>query len=138
MKIKIVIPALQVGKSLYIGGYIAMIRRQKQTTQAKHERWKRHCFEYLDAALMAEGWDGMPVSSEGYKVTTACYFENRRHFDPLNVQKGIEDILVWRKGKSSKGTFYFKEDKNLAGEYMAPQYDRQNPRIEVTIERIES
>ena len=150
MRIEITIPAMEwttlrkVPKKkeykkhtkLHIGAYVGNVFRTRSAVQKRHRAWKDHARLYIDAKLRSEGWNGSPIDSKGVKLTTQAYFENKVHFDSLNVQKGMEDVLVWREGQSSKGTFFLKEDKFMSGAYMAPKYDKKNPRLIVILEGV--
>ena len=59
-------------------------------------------------------------------VETTAYFKNGVHSDPENVHKGLVDSLFY--GTNGLG------DKWTGGWFAAPLYDREKPRVEVTIE----
>lgn len=56
-------------------------------------------------------------------IRTVSYFASGVHCDPGNVQKGVVDALFY--GGSG--------DKYTGGSFPPPLYDKENPRIEVTI-----
>ncbi len=60
-------------------------------------------------------------------IRTICWFQDGTHPDPENVHKGIIDSLFYRKYK--RGT----ADKYTGGCFYPPQYDSDNPRVEVII-----
>lgn len=57
-------------------------------------------------------------------VHTQCFFENRRHPDPENVQKGVVDALFY----GAVGG-----DKYVGGSYAPPAYHKY-PRVHVVVE----
>jgi hypothetical protein len=61
------------------------------------------------------------TTTEEFRTEMTCkiYFRNRRHPDPSNVHKAIEDAL-------------FKCDKYCEGSFSFG-YDLDNPRVEVTL-----
>lgn len=60
-------------------------------------------------------------------VETQAFFEHGTHPDPENVHKGIKDALFY--GLAGKGG----GDKYTGGSYDPPLYDRENPRVVVTL-----
>ncbi len=60
-------------------------------------------------------------------VETQAYFEHGTHPDPENVHKGIKDALFY--GLKGKGG----GDKYTGGSYDPPLYDKENPRVIVTL-----
>lgn len=64
-------------------------------------------------------------------IHVVSYFETGVHSDPGNVQKGIVDALFYS-GRRGKGT----GDKWTGGSFPPPRYDRENPRVEIRIEKL--
>jgi len=70
-------------------------------------------------------------------IRTVSYFRDRRHPDPGNVQKGVCDALFYD-AQGSRGKMIRKgDDKYTGGSFPPPRYDKENPRVVVTIKRYE-
>lgn len=153
-KIQIVIPAMRLMTARpkkhrydrtaityrpYIGGYTSNPHKMRGSDPGRVDRWqawREHARGHITKALTELGaMPPSPISSKGWRVTVEPFHQDGRHCDGTNVLKGLEDVLVWRE-KYGGGTFVFTDDKYLAGEYWAPQYDYTNPRVILTIERI--
>lgn len=63
-------------------------------------------------------------------VNTVAYFRNGTHPDPGNVQKGVCDALFYIPRKTKKKG---AGDKYTGGAFVPPLYDKENPRVEVTV-----
>ena len=63
-------------------------------------------------------------------VHVVPYFASGVHCDPENVRKGIADALFYAGRGAEKGS----ADKHTGGSFPWPLYDRERPRVEVTVE----
>lgn len=84
--------------------------------------WKDHVREHAPKEL-----SGLIASHElgntddgRVELNLDCYFVNGTHNDPENVRKSVVDAL-------------FPKDKWVYGFHSHPRYDRDNPRLEVTL-----
>lgn len=92
--------------------------------EGKHPNWKRRnaYVNYkcsVQACAMAAGLKLPLVASKDapLMIHVVCYFKNGVHSDPGNVQKGAGD-------------------KWTGGSFEPPRYDRENPRVEIRIEKV--
>ena len=87
----------------------------------KYQRWKAAV-----VAAFAKSTGKLPhqVLKKGQKyfVTTMIFFKDKRHGDPDNVHKGINDAVFAAP----------MNDKYVAGSYDF-DYDPERPRVEITI-----
>ena len=131
------IPALRIAEGSrtkhWIGFYVSHIYKQPRRVQLRHKAWVHHVWSCIRAHPQLKRIRGM--NADGWRVSTQAYFASKTHADAENVHKGLVDALVLREGKSSIGSGIFTSDKQLAGAYGAPMYDKENPRIDVVIER---
>lgn len=128
-------------------GYYAQGRsRPKKGSKTWLRMIKYHDYQRTVRQVAAMAGIKLPVkatSDHPLKFTTISYFSSKVHPDPENVHKGIKDALFWepkddmskfvrKMNGETKGT----ADKYTAGYYDAPLYDKENPRVEVIIEKI--
>ena len=97
--------------------YTRTTQRAKYSAKyARYQGWKdyvRMCFEEY-TGIACNPYQMLEVPVKAY-LHTRIYFANKKHADPDNVQKGIEDAI-------------FKNDKYVAGTYDF-DYDKKNPRV---------
>jgi hypothetical protein len=67
-----------------------------------------------------------PSKEQPLMFFTRCYFKSGVHPDPENVHKGVKDALCYQRGGGTA-------DKYTGGGYLPPEYDAQNPRVEVIV-----
>ena len=140
-RLELFVPALPLSRIVrgkfvrepWVGFYVSDIFRQSRARKARWESW-RAWVRFHAQTQIGRRWE--PVPSAGWSVTTQAVFPHRRHGDVENVHKGLVDILVGRRRHSPRGTFLFLEDRDLAGDFGAPQYDRARPGVHVTIEEV--
>jgi hypothetical protein len=75
--------------------------------------WK----EFVSAHTLGLHFDRAPKKKLFLNVM--CYFADKKHADPENIRKGIQDAI-------------FEQDKMVAGA-VDFDYDKDNPRCEITI-----
>jgi len=123
----------------FIGGYVSSLREKRGSGRAeKRDAWYWHAYRHLHSFLSCNDLlPENPHKESGWKTTVQAYHDNRVHMDSGNILKGLEDVLVWKINGKGKGTFFFNDDKLTAGEYKEAKYCKDNPRVEVTIERKE-
>lgn len=116
----------------WVGGYVTN-QRPWNAAKMKERGWRDHVQWAFRQALVRrhEHMPTEPHSAKGWTLFTRAYFKSKVHADPCNVHKAIEDALVGRIGSSPRGRFFFAEDKNLAGYFDVPHYDKKNPRVQV-------
>ena len=105
-------------------GYTRMTRASKWTARAK----KYHAYmKMIQMTARAEGLKLPLEATEGHEIEiiTKADFTNRRHPDPGNVHKAIEDAL-FHGSKSG--------DKYVGGSYHYPSYDPE-PCVFITVRR---
>jgi len=80
----------------------------------------RRYFAYKDQVHVA-AWEKRvdPEPKEKVFLNVMIYFRNRKHADPENVRKGIQDAI-------------FKKDRLVAGS-VDFGYDQANPRVKIEI-----
>lgn len=96
-------------------GYYTKGARPNWTRMNEYHAWKDHVREHAPAGLP------QPAQGQPVRVDIWCWFADGTHNDPENVRKGIVDAL------------YPKGDKFVFGYHHFPQYDAQNPRVEVEV-----
>lgn len=80
----------------------------------------RRYFAYKDQVHLAAWANHVDAEPKGkIYLNVMIYFRNRKHADPENVRKGIQDAI-------------FKKDKYVAGR-VDFDYDAVNPRVEIEI-----
>ena len=84
----------------------------------EYSDWKDHVAKCAPASL--------PVATRErpVRLDVWCYFPGGTHGDPENVRKGIVDALFKHRAGG---------DKYVYGYHHYPQYDREQPRVEVVI-----
>ena len=101
--------------------YTRTTQRAKYSAKyARYTHWKHYvqqCFETY-TAIACNPYQLLEVPVKAY-LHSRIYFANKKHADPDNVQKGIEDAL-------------FKDDKYVAGTYDF-EYSKENPRVECSL-----
>ncbi len=103
-------------------GYVRTTQRQKWVDP----RWKRYqAFKNAVAACSWQvgPWDAIIDAIRNGKVyleITIYYKSNARRPDPTNVLNGVIDAL-------------FRQDRNVVGRVKDFHFDKENPRVEVTI-----
>lgn len=97
-------------------GYYTKGARPNWTRMNEYHAWKDHVREHAPAGLP------QPAQGQPVRVDIWCWFADGTHNDPENVRKGIVDAL------------YPKGDKFVFGYHHFPQYDPQNPRVEVQVQ----
>ena len=95
-------------------------------------QWREHVAERVRYFLPTR----TPLPSLGWRVTTRANLLSGVHPDAENIHKAIVDGLVARRGKSSSGTGFFAEDKNLAGAFCPVTHTDDAQGVLVTIERV--
>lgn len=109
------IPGKPVGYTIIAGKFYGGKRKTQYLNYKK-----------LVQALLPPTLRGLTATRERpVLILTQAYFENGTHPDPENVHKGIKDAIFY---KAEGG------DKYTGGTYWAPHYDKQNPRVVVTVE----
>lgn len=105
-------------------GYHRTTQGSKYSAAAmRYSYWKNHVVAaYIDAGgtVNCPGYKPLDIGKAKAYLRTMTYFATNARPDPDNVQKGIADAL-------------FANDKNVAGSYDF-DFDKANPRVEVTIE----
>ena len=96
-------------------GYYTKGARPNWTRANEYHAWKDHVREHAPAGLP------QPAQGQPVRVDIWCWFADGTHNDPENVRKGVVDAL------------YPKGDKFVFGYHHFPQYDPQNPRVEVEV-----
>ena len=106
-------------------GYYSQGARPNWTRKTQYVEWKKLVQGVASAytVLPLVATEVAPV-----RITTVAWFKNRVHPDTENIHKGCVDALFY----GSKGN----GDKYTAGAFSWPQYDPDDPRVEVTIERL--
>ena len=85
----------------------------------------RRYFAYKDRVHIAAWAKRVDPEPKGKTyLNVMIYFRNRRHADPENVRKGIQDAI-------------FSKDKMVAGG-VDFDYDHENPRVEISVYEYES
>lgn len=110
------IPGPPVGYTIQLGRFANNKRK------AKYVEFKKRVQSLSPLALPLEASKEKPII-----VETVAYFENGTHPDPENVHKGVKDALFY--GLRGKGG----GDKYTGGHYEPPLYDKENPRVVVTV-----
>ena len=104
-------------------GYYAAGKNPNWTRLNQYIEYKKHVH---NTALRKFSSIGLLKASkdEPLVINTVAYFRDGRHPDPENVHKGIVDALFY----GAKGG-----DKYTGGGFPPPLYDKDNPRVEVSI-----
>jgi len=95
-----------------------------------YEKWKDFvalCFKNQCGGLRVE-------DKQKVKIVTQIFYYNNRKSDPSNVHKGIEDALADKLHKKIgvREERLYKNDNFAIGEFDF-DYDKENPRVEVSI-----
>jgi len=106
-----------------IGCYVKCTRAQ---IRANVPRWARYCLWRDHVRLIIKGlpWP-RGVDGARCKLTIKVYWGWGRRGDSVNVLKSLEDVfnkLIW------------SDDRDVAGQWMHPETDRDNPRVEIRLE----
>lgn len=96
-------------------GYYTKGARPNYARMNEYHDWKDHVRANVPGELPSATKE-QPVRLDVY-----CYFASGTHADPENVRKGIVDAL------------FPGGDKFVFGYHHFPQYDPQNPRVEVEV-----
>jgi len=96
-------------------GYYTKGARPNYARMNEYHDWKDHVRASVPGELPSATKE-QPVRLDVY-----CYFASGTHADPENVRKGIVDAL------------FPGGDKFVFGYHHFPQYDPQNPRVEVEV-----
>ncbi|MHA0041525.1 RusA family crossover junction endodeoxyribonuclease [Deinococcus sp. PEB2-63] len=96
-------------------GYYTKGARPNYARMNEYHDWKDHVRANVPGELPSATKE-QPVRLDVY-----CYFASGTHADPENVRKGIVDAL------------FPGGDKFVFGYHHFPQYDAQNPRVEVEV-----
>ena len=103
---------------LKLEGYYTQGGKPNWTRLKTYHEWKDHVRLHAPVALRELTCND---PDHRMRLDIVCYFQNRVHNDCENVRKGIVDALC------TGG------DKWVAGEVPFPDYDAENPRVEVTV-----
>lgn len=102
-------------------GYYTQGSRPNFARLKEYHDWKDHVRARTPQALHDHVRKyGLGAAAPGVRVDVVCYFENGTHNDPENVRKSIVDAV-------------FPSDKWVYGFHLHPCYDREHPRVEVTV-----
>lgn len=87
----------------------------------RYHAWKDHVVSAYCEASGVKLYDRKPIPKQAGKiyVDIKIFYKDKTHADSDNIAKGINDAL-------------FENDKYVAGSYDF-EYDKDNPRVEVTI-----
>ncbi len=104
--------------------------------QGKYPNWKRKT-EYTNYKRLVQQY-ALAIGIPGGRlqasrdapllIHTRAYFASGVHCDSENAHKGIVDSLFYKQPGG---------DRWVGGSFLPPLYDKDNPRVEVTIERCE-
>ena len=109
-------------------------------TTTKRSKWSDRYKEYVNYKAKVQECArnaGMKLPLVATKdrqlmINTIAYFRDGRHPDPENINKGVRDALFYKEksyfNKSRKG-----DDKHTGGHFVPPRYDKENPRVLVTV-----
>lgn len=114
------IPGKPIG--FYVVGKVPNRKRMKQ--YHTYQDVVRYHALMAGISLPLQATKDKPLS-----INTVAYFPDGVHCDPGNVQKGICDALFYAPRGQKRGN-----DKYTGGFFMPPLYDKENPRVVVTIE----
>ena len=116
----------------WLGGHCADPYRMGGDRRARWQDWRAWVTQYVMMYCPRRP----PIPSRGWCVTTQAHLPSSVHPDAENIHKAIVDCLVARKGKSSTGTGFFAEDKDLSGLFFAVDHESGKAGVAVTIKEI--
>ena len=123
MRISFTVPGDPVPYLRMTQGQVKLMRipdRKISGPGMKVKKKIRRYLEYKDRArLVSSRYEFLRAPTEKVYLNVFVYFSSRRHGDPENIRKGIQDAV-------------FEQDRYVAGS-VDFGYDAQNPRVEVEI-----
>ena len=135
--IRFTVPAMawvskKTGKQRFIiDGFYVQGKRPNWTRLARYRQWQGHIQEC--AVIAGISLPLRPTKEEPLYVVTITHFASGTHCDPGNTFKSVVDALCYVSPEEQDLGIKRGSDKYMGGIFFAPQYDKQNPRVEVKI-----
>ena len=111
-----------------VSGYETMTRPGRFSPRAK--RYHAWC-QRVRLTAMGAGFTRLPLPAPDrpVRIDVACWFGSRKHAEVENVRKGVVDALYYPHSRVSRRHL----DRWVYGSHEPAHYDRDNPRVEVTV-----
>ncbi|WP_034335071.1 hypothetical protein [Deinococcus misasensis] len=112
-------------------GYYTKGKAFSANPRAKqYDAWKEHVRAHLPEVL-AQGVYANTRDSRADCTILHVWFESQHHCDVENLRKGIVDTIFSQESTGKKRTSNF--DKWVKGSIPWPEYDPENPRVDVEV-----
>lgn len=134
--IRVTIPAMswtsKNGKQRQIiDGFYVQGKQPNWTRLKRYRQWQVHIQEC--AVMAGVSLPLRPTKDLPLYIVTIAYFASGTHCDPGNTFKSVVDALCYVSPDEQALGVKRGSDKHMGGLFFTPQYDKQNPRVEVNI-----